>query len=218
MSKALIWVLVGFGFFFLLVGVLAPPIAFLGLLMIAGALFLGFRPGGILRKEEVIDTWSVLIENAQGNEERVLKETNDFLRASQAPNLGISRRDLSPGLIRGIMGEQRDFLVVTERTNLRLAPYQIYVNARNYGLNLAVDWCLTFRPTFWMALLSLIPYVSLIPKVVSDLDLFDQQDLRAYVTNAHHCMLKAVDNLMLGLEQDPSKIDRRSRGFLGVSG
>jgi hypothetical protein len=50
-----------------------------------------------------------------------------------------------------------------------------------------------------------------------DLDLFDEQDLRAYVTNAHHCLLEAVNKLMLDLNQDPSKIDRKSRGFLGIS-
>jgi hypothetical protein len=48
-------------------------------------------------------------------------------------------------------------------------------------------------------------------------DLFDEQDLRAYVTNVHHSLLKAVENLMLSLKQDPSTIDRKSRGFLGVS-
>jgi len=50
-----------------------------------------------------------------------------------------------------------------------------------------------------------------------NLDFFDEQDLRAYVTNAHKCLQKAVDKLMLEFNQDPSKIDRKSRGFLGIS-
>ncbi|MEW6675409.1 MAG: hypothetical protein AB1348_05320, partial [Nitrospirota bacterium] len=49
------------------------------------------------------------------------------------------------------------------------------------------------------------------------LDLFDQQDLTAYVTNAHHCLIEAVEKLMLNIGQDPSRIDRKSRGFLGIS-
>jgi hypothetical protein len=76
---------------------------------------------------------------------------------------------------------------------------------------------MTYRPTFWQIILSLFPYVNVIPKVLSNLDLFDQQDLRAYGTNAHHCLLKAVEKLMINLHQDPSKIDRKSRGFLGIS-
>jgi hypothetical protein len=76
---------------------------------------------------------------------------------------------------------------------------------------------LTFRPTLWQAALSLVPFVSAIPKASSDLDLFDQQDLRAYTTNAHHCLLDAVEKLMTKLHQDTSTIDRKSRGFLGIS-
>jgi len=41
--------------------------------------------------------------------------------------------------------------------------------------------------------------------------------LRAYTTNAHHCLIKAVEKLMTNLNQDTSKIDRKSRGFLGIS-
>ena len=98
-----------------------------------------------------------------------------------------------------------------------MVPYQIYVNARDYGNNLDVSWYLTFRPTWWQAFLSLIPFVSMIPKTLSDLDLFDQQDLTAFATNAHHCLLKTVEKLMASLNQDSSKIDRKSRGFLGIS-
>jgi hypothetical protein len=50
-----------------------------------------------------------------------------------------------------------------------------------------------------------------------ELDLFDLQDLSAYATNCHHSLLKAIEKLMLSLNQDPSKINRKSRGFLGVS-
>lgn len=50
-----------------------------------------------------------------------------------------------------------------------------------------------------------------------ELDLFDTQDLTAYVTNAHHCLLEAVERVMSELGQDPSGIERKSRGFLGVS-
>lgn len=32
-----------------------------------------------------------------------------------------------------------------------------------------------------------------------DLDLFDEQDIRTYATNVHHCLFDAVDKLMLAL-------------------
>ena len=52
--------------------------------------------------------------------------------------------------------------------------------------------------------------------ILMDLDIFDQQDLRAYVTVAHHCMLEAVKALMVSLGQDVGTIDRKSKGVLEV--
>jgi hypothetical protein len=219
MSKALIWALIIIGLILLIGGLASGEIAVwvIGLLVIAVALYLGLRPGGILRKDEVLDTWAILIEKAQGRAEEIFKGTNLFIKESKAPAIEMERREMAPGIVRGILGVKRDFLVVTDKDNLRLRPYQIFLNARDYGDNLDVSWYLTYRPSLWQALLSLIPWVSVIPKALSDLDLFDQQDLRAYVTNAHHCLLKAVEKLMVDLHQDPSKIDRKSRGFLGIS-
>ncbi|MCL0094294.1 hypothetical protein M1N58_00120 [Dehalococcoidales bacterium] len=219
MSRAVIWVLILIGVFLFFIGIALGNEAMwvIGLLMMGGGFYLGLRPGGILRKEEVLDRWSILIENGQGKAEDIFRDTEGFIKESKAPALKMERRAMAPGLIRGLWGTRRDFLEVTDQENMRMRPYQIYVNARDYGDNLDVSWHLTFRPTLGQAILSLIPFASVIPKALSDLDLFDQMDLTAYVTNAHHCLLKAVEKLMVSLGQDPSKIDRKSRGFLGIS-
>ncbi len=190
----------------------------------------------ILRKEEVIDSWSVLIEGGQGRAEEIFANTDNFIAETKAPNLKRERKKLSPQILRGLFGVKRDFLVITEVGNRRLRPYQIFIGARDYGNNLDVSWYLTCRPRFLHRLLALLLFIpilnflllpfALVGYVTSmvrerrgglDLDLFDEQDLRAYATNVHHCLLKAVERLMLDLHQDPSKIDRRSRGFLGIS-
>ncbi|MEM3709715.1 MAG: hypothetical protein QXL46_02270 [Nitrososphaerales archaeon] len=169
---------------------------------------------GVIRAEEVMENWSILIENGKGNE--VLDSTLKFLKDTEVSNISVEKRMMTPGIIKGILGEEREFLVI-KPISLKLAPYQIFLNARDYGRNLHVSWYLTYRIGFLRAILSLIPGLSLIPRFLSDLDLFEQQDLIAYVTNAHHCTLKTVEKLMLDLNQDPSKIDRKTRGFLGVS-
>lgn len=219
MGKAAIWALVGIGFIMFLrgVGSGSAEIGFMGFLMMAGGFYLALGPQGILRKEQVIDKWSILIENAQGNAKMVFKETENFIKKSKAPSIGMKMRNMSPGTFKGLMGIERDFLEITDRENIRMAPYQIYMNARDYGINLDVSWYLTFRPTWWHSLLSLIPFVSMMPKTLNDLDVFDQQDLTVFATNAHHCLLKTVEQLMVNLHQDPSKIDRKSKGFLGIS-
>ena len=190
----------------------------------------------IVRREEVIDSWSVLIGGGEGRFEEIFNNTDNFIAQTKAPNVKKERKKLAPGIIRGVLGTRRDFLVVIETGNPRLKPYQMFIGARDYGNNLDVSWYLTHRPGFWIRVLAfflVIPVVNLffmpfalisgISSMVRerrgglDLDLFDEQDLRAYVTNAHHCLLEAVQKLMVDLHQDPSKIDRKSRGFLGIS-
>jgi len=121
-----------------------------------------------------------------------------------------------PGIFRGTLGKKRDFLVVKDK-NFRLRAYQLLVNARDYGNSLDVAWYLTYRLSIIRALLTIIPFVSFIPRKIEDLDVFDLQDLKAYNTVCHHAVLQAVEKLMLDLNQDPSKLDRKSRGFLGIS-
>jgi len=190
----------------------------------------------VVRKEEVIDDWGILIENGQGKAEQIFSETENFIKQSQAPNLKLEMKKLAPGIIRGFFGTKRDFFVVTEKGNPRLRPYQMLIGARDYGNNLDVSWYLTYRPSFWLKLVAFLLFIPGLNFLVFpfalmgilggmakerrgglDLDLFDQQDLKAYVTNAHHCLLKSVEKLMTGLGQDPSKIERKSRGFLGIS-
>ena len=48
------------------------------------------------------------------------------------------------------------------------------------------------------------------------LDIFETQDLKAYVTVVHHSVKKVIELLMQELGQDSSKIDWKSKGFLEV--
>jgi hypothetical protein len=218
-----LFVFVGFANLIPFVGAVIPGwIPILGLFMILAGVILGFRPGGILRKQRAIEEWSVLIDeaciaNGHDKADAFFKDITTFLKASEAPNLRVETQDLAPSLVRSIFGDQRHFLVLTDHTNSRLKPYQIYISARPYGINLAYDWYMTYKPSWFMSLLGMIPYVNVIPQTLSDIDLFDQQDLRAYASNAHHCMIKAVTVLMEYLNQDPTKLNRESKGFFGLS-
>jgi len=190
----------------------------------------------IVRKEEVVDSWSVLIGDGQGRAGEIFNNTDSFIRETKAPDVKMEKKAMAPGIIRGIFGTKRDFLIVTQKGNPRLKPFQMFIGARDYGNNLDVSWYLTQRPGFWIRVLAfflMIPVVNILfipfaflsglTSMVRerrgglDLDLFDEQDLRAYVTNAHHCLLEAVEKLMVDLHQDPSKMERKSRGFLGIS-
>jgi hypothetical protein len=186
------------------------------LMMIIGPIvaYFGYKNTGfILRREEIIDRWSILIENGKGRANDIFADTEDFIEKSEAPRISMERKSIAPTIAKDIMGISRDFLVVTNLENPKLKGYRTFICARDYGNNLDVSWYLTYKLSFFEAILHILRLGALVPR----LDLFDEQDLRAYVTNAHHSLLKAVENLMLNLKQDPSRIDRKSKGFLGVS-
>jgi hypothetical protein len=185
-------------------------------MMVVGVIvaYIGYKNTGfILRREEIIDRWSVLIENGKGRADDIFNDTKDFIKKSEAPRLSVERKKIAPTIAKDILGIRRSFLVVTNFENPKLINYKTFICARDYGNNLDVSWYLTYKMGLLEALLNLFFRGRFVPK----LDLFDEQDLRAYVTNAHHSLLKAVENLMLDLKQDPSAIDRKSKGFLGVS-
>lgn len=185
-------------------------------MMIVGAIvaYIGYKNTGfILKREEIIDRWGVLIENSKGRADDIFSDTEGFIRKSEAPKVAVERREIAPTIAKDILGVRRNFLVLTDFENPKLVNYKTFICARDYGNNLDVSWYLTYKLSLLEAILSIIFRGKYTPK----LDLFDEQDLRAYVTNAHHSLLKAVEKVMLKLDQDPSKIDRKSKGFLGVS-
>jgi len=55
----------------------------------------------IVKPEEVIDRWSVLIENAKGQAEAVFRYTQRLLEKSKVPNVSVKRRSIAPGVVRG---------------------------------------------------------------------------------------------------------------------
>jgi len=187
----------------------------------AGGFFIALAAVGVIiiiaeRKAEILDNWSALIRGAQGQRDKVISATKELINISKAPSIEMREDKVGPGLSPTTFGETREFLIVADRRNLKLGNFKTYVNANDYGDGLFVSWYLTYMLDVWQTLASLIPGAR---KVVGldELNLFNKQDLTAYVTCVHHCLLEAVDKLMLGMNQDPSKIDRKTRGFLGIS-
>ena len=218
MPKPVMSFLLVVGFLFFLMGIgFSRSLAVTGIVMMAVALFMALKPDSILRKDQVEDSWSTLIENAQGKSEDVFRNAEEFTKENNVPSLVMTKESIAPGFVKSMFGKAREFLVVVYSESFRLKPYQIFVNARDFGNNLDVSWYLTYRPSIWQVLASLIPFVKAASEALRELDVFDQQDLRAYATVVHRSVLKSVDKLMLDLKQDPSKMERRSRGFLGIS-
>ena len=178
------------------------------------------KPSGILPKklseEKVLDSWSILIENGQGRGIEVYSDFLSFLEESNVPEIDAKTVRVVPGWLKGLFGKEREYLMVTTE---RLKDYKIYVCARDYGKYLDVQWYLTCEPGFFSKVFKMgaAIYTMGLSNFILSFDIFDQQDLIAFAASVHHSLLKAVEKLLQRLNQDPSKINRKSRGFLGIS-
>lgn len=165
-----------------------------------------------IKDEKVIDNWQILINSAAGKAQAVLDSAEKHIDQIQAPNVSCHTETVKPGLFQGLMGKQRDFLAVRNRV---LSDHRMYIGARDYGTALSVCWFLTCEPGYFKKKLS--AHLTGSDKALSfSLDLFDQEELTAYVTAAHHGVLDAVNELMTELGQDFSKVNTKSKGYLEV--
>ncbi len=187
--------------------------ATLGLIvLIIGAIAIFYlHSTGILRRRQVVDRWDALLVASSGNAPAVLEHTIATLTAMEVPDITWHMERLAPGWARGFAGDTRPFLIVTHTRNRRLKPFKVFLNIRDYGTSLQTSWFLAYQPGFRRRALALTGAGGL------GLDLFDEQDLRAYVTAVHHAFIAAVVKLLSTLGQDASSLNRNSKGFLGIS-
>jgi len=170
-----------------------------------------------LKEEKIIDSWATVIEGAQGKADYIFEETQRFLKEAEAPDVVWKMVSAQPSRIKGlILGKKRDYLMVTNKGIGE--SYRMYIGARDFGNNLDVTWFLTVEPKWLKVIAKAAVNIATVGTAgaLMEIDIFDQQDLRAYVTVTHHCLLKAVKNLMKELGQDFSQIQRKSKGFLEV--
>lgn len=171
-----------------------------------------------LGEEKILDSWSVLIEGAQGRANEFYNLVMKFVEEQRMPNVRAEMVLAYPpggykfwsAIFESAKKMGRQYLMIS---NDYLHHYKFFTRAMDYGKNLHISWYLVCEPHF-LDWLFKKPHEKI---VYTPIFLFDQEELTAYVTCAHHCVLKAVEALMVSLGQDFSKVDRKSRGFLGVS-
>lgn len=211
--------------------IMAP--ALVGFLLFVGAplalLWAAKRNPGVLGNEQIVDSWNAMIEGGKGLGDEIIDNTRRKIIQTEAPNIRMSRANISSGFLQGIMGNKRPFFVITYTGNHNLRPYRMYINAMDYGIHLQVSWFLAHQPSMGRKIINLmlcIPVLGLLvmplthlsskPSVLG-LDIFDEQDLRAYISTAHRCFIQSVDELGKANNLDTSNMSRKSNGFLGIS-
>lgn len=179
-----------------------------------------------IKKEKIVQQWTMLVEGANGQGERVLIETVKIIERVAAPNIHISRqeRKATGGFISG----SREFLIAEHRM---FDTYDMYISARDYGKQLFISWYVLAEPITFMRLFKRNPITAIFKwpfillvrifswgaAVFSVMNLFDTEELTAYITTVHHALTEAVDAMLKEQKIDYTKIERRTQGFLNIT-
>lgn len=192
-----------------------------------------------IKEEAIIDRWSVLIEGAEGKKEEVFKNTEQKLEKIEVPSLRTERKTITPSIFKALFSnkKKREFLLAT---NEYLEGYLMYIGAKDYGKQLSVSWYLTAEPVgIWSRISEMLPDIEFIQVAVSilvlplillerifkkkksvapeEMDIFDLEELTAYITTVHHALIDATKELSESVDFDFSKVDQKSKGFLNIS-
>ena len=165
-----------------------------------------------LKEETILNQWSMLIDGAAARGTEVLDDIQSRLRSAQVPgNCKWSVEEVESG---GMFSKaRREFLIV--RVD-QFSDYRIYVGVRAYGTHLDCCRFVTVEPGFLKRQLSEAITGGEDRLLSTPKNLLVEQDLTAWVTVVHHCVLDAVKALMSKSGQDPAGIRRETKGFLQV--
>jgi hypothetical protein len=164
-----------------------------------------------LKEETILDQWNMMVDGAAGHADAVLKDVSERLRAAQIPGDCTWETDevKSSGWFSRV---RREFTIVRLE---QFSDYRMYIAARDYGVHLDVCRFMTVEPGFFKKHLA-EKLTGSGEALSAPKNILIEQDLRAWMTVVHHCVVDSVEALMGTLGQDKSKLKRESRGVLSV--
>jgi hypothetical protein len=165
-----------------------------------------------LKEETILNQWSMLVEGACGRANQLYDDIAVRLGIARIPgNCSWSREEVQSG---GMLSKvRREFLIVRLE---QFADYRSYVGIRDYGANLSCCRFLTVEPGFFKRELSKALTGGEDRLLSTPKNILQEQDLSAWVTVVHHCVVDAVKALVAKLGQDPAGVRTSSKGFLEV--
>lgn len=170
---------------------------------------------------KILERWSTMIEDAKGRGEELLRETVRLIQEREVPEVEIKKVLVCTKRTLTQKAQEREYLMVVNNQR-HLKDFKIYMGATDFGKNLNCYWYFTCEPSHFKKLSSLL-YSKLGGEETSPLalsfalNLFEDQDLTAYVTIIHHAVLDAVKVISQSVGFDFTKVDQKSRGFLNIS-
>ncbi len=165
-----------------------------------------------LKEETILTQWSMLIDGAAQRGHEVLDDIQARLKAARIPgDCEWSLEEVQNG---GMFNKvRREFLIVRLK---QFSDYRIYVGVRPYGAHLDCCRFVTVEPGFFKRELSKAITGGEDRLLSTPKNILIEQDLSAWVTVVHHCVLDAIKALMSKVGQDPAGLRRETKGFLQV--
>lgn len=178
-----------------------------------------------IKEEKIVQQWTMLIEGANGQGERVISETIRAIEKLEVPNIHVSRQERKAG--GGFIKGTREFLVAEHKL---FDTHDMYISARDYGKQLFVSWYVLAEPIgFWrrfkrnpVKAILCWPFIVIMRvmgggiKLYSLTNLFDTEELTAYVTTVHHALTSSVTAMMEEQKIDYTRMEKRTQGFLNI--
>jgi hypothetical protein len=162
----------------------------------------------VLRGWRVIDSFNDLIEGGAGRSTWVMEQIEALVKKADLPYVTTSIQPASPN----IFTKKETYLVITHH---RLRRYRIYIRVRDFGIFLDVSWFLTAEPRYFKRFFSRTFRRN--PRALAmQINFASQQDLKAFITAIHYCVIRVVKTLLEELDQDSSRLDTSHKGFLSA--
>ena len=158
-----------------------------------------------LKDGKIVQKYSAMLPGCQGEGPGLIKTIQDRLASYEVPGLSSKEESASAGLLKGLMGKRRDFLVVH---NEQFSEWLVCIGARDYGRFLYVVWYLTTSPKF----LNKVRSAAAGDILVDELDVFDQQDVEAYASVTRMAVVSATDEFAKKHQLDLDRLHRQARG------
>ncbi len=144
-----------------------------------------------LSNQIVIARFHALIHEAAGEAHGFLHSVERTLDRSEAPGLTWTYESVSTGLVKGLFGKRRDYLLVRDK---QFRDHVVCVAARPYGRHLDAVWYHTVSPRLGRRFQEVLEQglAQSSEPIVGVYDLFDIQDLSAFVALTRHAVQAAV--------------------------
>ncbi len=165
-----------------------------------------------LKDAKIVESWGTMLEGCQGEDESLFRAVEVYLEESKAPGVTWKRETVSPGWLKGLMGKKRDFLLIEHE---RFDDYSLFVSVRDYGRHLDVNWYLAASQKNPLVKLATQAAGYIPGSAIFNLDVFDQEDLRAYGRLGAHAVRQAVKRV-LEKRNIETEIDWKSKGMLAL--